>query len=51
MKVTIARWLTPNGINLSKNGLDPDVEVKITAKDIENKKDPQLDKAIQILNK
>jgi carboxyl-terminal processing protease len=50
LKVTIARWLTPNGINLSKNGLDPDVEVKVTQKDIENKNDTQLKKAVEILN-
>lgn len=49
LKVTIARWLTPNGTNLSKNGLVPDVEVKITEKDIKEKKDPQLDKAVEIL--
>lgn len=51
LKVTIARWLTPKGHNLSHDGLEPDVEVKITAKDIEAKKDPQLDKAVEILNK
>lgn len=55
LKVTIARWLTPLGHNLSKNGLDPDVEVKISDKDAEanlkSGKDPQLDKAIEILNK
>ncbi len=49
LKVTIARWLTPNGTNLSKNGLVPDVEVKITEKDVKEKKDPQLDKAVEIL--
>lgn len=49
LKVTIARWLTPNGINLSKNGLDPDVEVKITQKDIDARKDAQMEKAVEIL--
>lgn len=51
LKVTVARWLTPNGHNLSANGLIPDVEVKITPKDIESKLDPQLNMAIEILNK
>lgn len=51
LKVTIARWLTPKGHNLSHDGLVPDYEVKITSKDIENKKDPQLDKAVEILRK
>lgn len=49
LKVTVAKWLTPNGLSLSDQGLVPDVEVKITDKDIEAKKDPQLDKAIEIL--
>ncbi len=50
LKVTIARWLTPNGINLSKNGLDPDVEVKVTQADIDAKRDVQMLKAVEILN-
>lgn len=49
LKVTVAKWLTPNGLSLSDQGLVPDVEVKITDKDIEAKKDPQLDKALEIL--
>ena len=49
LKVTVARWLTPEGHNLSHDGLVPDFEVKITTKDIETKKDPQLDKALEIL--
>ncbi len=51
LKVTIARWLTPKGHNLSHDGLTPDVEVKVTPKDIEDKKDVQLDKAVEILRK
>jgi carboxyl-terminal processing protease len=51
LKVTIARWLTPKGHNLSHDGLDPDVEVKMTQKDFDAKKDTQLDKAIEILKK
>ncbi len=49
LKVTIARWLTPKGHNLSHDGLVPDVEVKITQKDIDDKIDPQLNKAVEIL--
>ncbi len=49
LKVTIARWLTPAGHNLSHDGLVPDYVVELTQKDIESKKDPQLDKAIEIL--
>jgi carboxyl-terminal processing protease len=50
LKVTIARWLTPNGHNLSHDGLDPDYEVKVTEKDIAVLKDVQMEKAIEVLN-
>lgn len=51
LKVTIARWLTPKGHNLSHDGLDPDVEVKITQKDIDAKNDAQMNTAVDILRK
>jgi len=51
LKVTIARWLTPSGHNLSHDGLEPDYKVEYTAKDVELKKDPQMDKAVEILSK
>lgn len=50
LKVTIARWLTPNGVSISKSGLTPDVEVQMTQDDIEKHRDPQMEKAIQLLN-
>lgn len=49
LKITIAKWLTPNGISISDKGLDPDVKVEITDQDYEQNKDPQLDKAIEII--
>lgn len=49
LKVTIARWLTPLGNSISENGLKPDYEVKITDGDVNTDKDPQLDKAIEVL--
>lgn len=49
LKVTIAKWLTPNGVSISHNGLTPDYEVKITEADAKSEKDPQMDKAIEIL--
>ena len=48
LKVTIARWFTPAGINISKEGIKPEVEVKLTDEDINNSKDPQLEKAIEL---
>ena len=50
LKVTIARWLTPLGHNLSHAGLKPDYEVKITEKDVAAKNDSQLNKAIELLS-
>lgn len=49
LKVTIARWLTPNARSISDGGLDADIEVEITPEDIENDLDPQLDKAVEVL--
>lgn len=55
LKVTIARWLTPNGNSISVSGLKPDIEIKKDEKtkveDIRNRKDNQFLKAIEILNK
>ena len=50
LKVTIARWLTPNGISISDGGLTPDYEVNMTADDVKANKDPQMDKAISLLD-
>ena len=49
LKVTVAKWLTPNGLSISDHGLDPDVVVGLTSKDFDEKRDPQLDKAVEIL--
>ncbi len=51
LKVTIARWLTPNGHNLSHDGLVPDIEVKLTQKDIDTKNDIAMQKAVEFLKK
>ncbi len=48
LKVTVARWLTPNGISISEGGLTPDIEVKMTPEDVEKKRDPQMERAIKL---
>jgi len=48
LKVTEARWFTSKGVNIDKLGIKPDIEVKMTADDIERQLDPQLDKAKEI---
>jgi len=50
LKVTVARWLTPNGISISHNGLDPDVEVKEEQENKDTAKDKQIVKAIEVLS-
>jgi len=49
LKVTIARWYTPNGINIDKEGITPDVEVKFTDADFKNGTDSQLNKALEVI--
>lgn len=49
VKLTIARWLLPNGESLDNGGLKPDVEIKLTEEDFNAERDPQLDKAIEIV--
>lgn len=50
LKVTIARWLTPNGVSISEGGLSPDIEVEYTDEDRAAGRDPQLEAAIKYLN-
>ena len=49
VRVTIARWLTPNGRQISQIGLEPEYIVEMTMEDFEAGRDPQLDKAIEVL--
>ena len=49
VRITIARWLTPNGNQIAEIGLTPDIEVAISDADIEAKRDPQRDAAIEYL--
>ncbi|MCK5085735.1 peptidase S41, partial [Candidatus Parcubacteria bacterium] len=49
LKITVAKWLTPNGLDINKNGIDPDYEVEMTLEDYENDRDPQLEKAMELL--
>ena len=49
IKITIAKWLTPGGKNINKEGIKPDIEVKMTAEDYNANKDPQFDKALEVV--
>jgi carboxyl-terminal processing protease len=50
LRVTIAEWLTPNNRQIHGEGITPDVEVDLTFEDFEQERDPQLDKAIELLS-
>jgi carboxyl-terminal processing protease len=49
VRITIARWLTPNGRLIHKLGLTPDVEVAQTEADTQAEIDTQLGKAVELL--
>jgi carboxyl-terminal processing protease len=51
VRVTIARWLTPTGRQINEIGLSPNFPVELSDKDIQDNKDSQLDKAIEVLTK
>ncbi len=49
LRVTIARWFTPNGRAIHGTGLVPDIKVEVTEQDLAADRDPQLDRAIAYL--
>lgn len=50
LKVTVAKWYTPKGTNISAAGIKPDVAVPMTDADFSAGRDPQLDQALASLN-
>ncbi len=48
-KITVAKWLTPKGEQISGKGIEPDIKVELTNDDYENNRDPQLKKAMELL--
>ncbi len=49
LKITIAKWLTPKGELIADKGLEPDVKIEMTEEDYKEERDPQLDKAIEVI--
>ena len=49
VKITVSKWLTPKGEQINEKGIKPDIEVKMSYEDFENNRDPQLEKALEIL--
>jgi carboxyl-terminal processing protease len=50
LKVTVARWLTPNGTSISNGGLTPDIVIERTPQQRASEEDPQKDSAVRFLN-
>lgn len=49
LKVTIARWFTPSGKNIDQQGIDPEIKVENSDADVAAGRDPQKERASQIL--
>lgn len=49
VKLTVSNYFTPNGNNIHKIGIDPDVEVEFDAEQYKNGVDNQLEKAKEVL--
>ncbi|MBP6868799.1 MAG: S41 family peptidase [Candidatus Pacebacteria bacterium] len=49
LKVTVARWLTPEERSISDGGLTPDIEVLRTPEEAKAGKDPQKERALEFL--
>lgn len=51
LRVTVARWLLPDGDHLDGEGITPDEVIEFTQEDRETGADPQLDRAVELLTK
>ncbi len=49
VKITIAKWLTPDGKSIDDNGITPDIEAELSREDYDNGRDPQLDRAVKFI--
>lgn len=50
LKVTVAKWYTSKGKNVNGNGLEPDMKIVLGKDDIETGRDPQLVKALELID-
>ncbi|MBI2453639.1 S-layer homology domain-containing protein [Candidatus Peregrinibacteria bacterium] len=51
LKLTVAEWLTPKGRSIQKNGIVPDIEVKLTDEERKAGKDLQMERALEEFRK
>jgi carboxyl-terminal processing protease len=50
LKITVAKWLTPAGDYIDEKGIEPNIEVELTMDDVNNNRDPQMDKAVELIH-
>lgn len=50
VKITVAKWLTPNGHDIDKSGITPDIEIKEEDDQMFSDNDPVLNRALQLLS-
>ena len=50
LNLTVAKYLTPSGVDINKKGINPDVEVQFTAQDIRDRHDVQLSEAKKVMS-
>lgn len=50
LRITIAKWLTPNEKNINGEGIEPTHKIELTEEDYNNDRDPQLNKAKKIID-
>jgi carboxyl-terminal processing protease len=51
LKMTVAKWYTPQGVNINEQGIKPDIEVDVKAEELEKNIDRQMEKAEEIIKK
>lgn len=49
LRLTTAKWLTPNGRMINGSGIEPDIKISLSEDDLKNNRDPQLDKALELV--
>ncbi len=50
LKITTEEWYTPNDEKINAVGIEPDIKIEITKEDVEEGKDPQIEKAKELIN-
>ncbi len=51
LNLTIAKYLTPKGTDINKKGINPDIKVEFSIKDVKTNNDAQLQAAKNVLSK